>query len=390
MNVLLGVSGSVAAYRAADLAREMMRDGHTVRTCLTTSASKFVTPALFEALTSQPCLVGPFEEPEPGRMAHLDWAKWADLLIVAPATANVISKLAYGIADDMLSTIAVATDAPLLVAPAMNPHMYASEQNQAAIAVLAKRALSIVEPIEGDVACGDFGQGKLASIAQIVTEARAILARSSLLKGKRVLITSGPTQEPIDSVRFLTNRSSGKMGAALARAALVMGAEVSVIAGPSSAHYPIAATVVNVRTAAEMLEAGKDLAPSADIMIGAAAVADYHSEEVIPGKMRRSAEPLDLRFIPNPDVIAELVKLNPKAIGVGFAAEPGADLTVVREKLQRKGLAAIAANDVSRSDIGFDADQNELTLVRPHGEPAKSGLRSKLGCALWLLEQLAD
>ncbi len=387
-NVLLGVSGSVAAYRAADLARDLMRAGCSVRVCLTDAAQKFVTPALFEALTGGPALIDTFEEPVAGRMAHIDWARWASVIVVAPATATTIAKLAHGIGDDMLTTIVLASTAPLVVAPAMNPQMYASETNQAALRMVSERAASLVEPSEGDVACGEHGQGKLATNATILQEVLAVLEAGNRLAGKRVLVTSGPTEEPIDSVRFLSNRSSGKMGAAVARAALLMGAEVAVVAGPSSVPYPLQAEVVRVRTAEEMLTEARRLAPDRDLIVGAAAVADFRPADPSATKIRRSDQPLELQLVPNPDIIAVLAKENPGTRVVGFAAEPSESLEQARAKLDRKGIYAIAANDVSRPEIGFESDRNELVLVRREGEPVSSGLRSKLACALWLLEHV--
>ncbi|HVT14187.1 MAG TPA: bifunctional phosphopantothenoylcysteine decarboxylase/phosphopantothenate--cysteine ligase CoaBC [Fimbriimonadaceae bacterium] len=388
MNLVLGVSGSVAAYRAADLARELMREGYTVRVCLTDAAQKFVTPALFEALTGQPCLTDTFEEPERGRMAHIDWARQADMVVVAPATANTIAKIAHGIGDDMLTTICLATASPLIVAPAMNPQMYASDAHREALAKLRSRATVVVEPTEGDVACGEHGQGKLASISEIVAAVRQVQVRSKKLAGKTVLITSGPTQEAIDGVRYISNRSSGKMGAALARAALLMGAKrVVVVSGPVGAAYPLQAEVVRVTTAGEMLEAAKPLAGEADLIVGAAAVADYRPANPAEGKIRRTSEPMTIELTPNPDVIAELAKLC-KGQVVGFAAEPSSDLSSARDKIARKGLAAIAVNDVSQAGIGFDSEDNALTLISANGKVSESGRRSKLGCAIWLLQSL--
>lgn len=248
-NVLLGVTGSVAAYRAADLARDLMREGHTVRTCLTRSAAEFVRPALFEALTGQPCLVDVFEEPVAGRMAHIDWARWAEVAVVAPATADALVRLAAGRAEDMLGTLLLASEAPWVVAPAMNPQMYASEPVRAAMRALRARAAVVVEPTEGDVACGENGQGKLASNAAVARAVGAVAARSRIWKGEKVLVTSGPTREPLDGVRFLSNRSSGKMGAAVARAGLLTGAEVVVVAGPQAEPLPLGARVVRVESA---------------------------------------------------------------------------------------------------------------------------------------------
>lgn len=388
MKAVLGVSGSVAAYRAADLARDLMRAGFEVRVCLTDAAQKFVSAALFEALTSQPCLIDTFEEPVRGRMAHIDWARAADLVVVAPATANTIAKLAGGFGDDMLTTICLATTAPLVVAPAMNPQMYGSETNRENLRKLASRATAIVEPTEGDVACGENGQGKLASNLSIVETCMGVARRSRLLEGQVVIITSGPTREHIDDVRFLTNRSSGKMGAALARAAQLLGAkEVHVISGPVNVAYPLGSNVVWVESAEEMLEEASAFATRADLIIGAAAVADYRPTARASGKLRRGNENIQIDLMPNPDVISQLSKLSSAKI-VGFAAEPSADLEEARGKLKRKGLHAIAVNDISRRDAGFDTDQNELTLIAEIAQ-MKSGHMSKLQCAIWLLENVA-
>jgi phosphopantothenoylcysteine decarboxylase/phosphopantothenate--cysteine ligase len=388
MNAVLGVSGSVAAYRAADLARELMRSGFTVRVCLTDSAQEFVSVALFEALTGQPCLVDTFEEPERGRMAHIDWARSADVVVVAPATANTLNKLAAGVGDDMLTTLCLASTQPLVLAPAMNPQMYLHEATQASLALLAERGAEIVEPFEGDVACGENGQGKLASIPAIVAAVLSVVSGSSVLKGKRVLITSGPTREPIDDVRYITNRSSGKMGSALARIALRLGAEVTVVAGPQTARLPVGASVVRVETALEMHDAALSLASEFDFIVGAAAVADYHVVNRVAGKMRRTADPLHLELAPNPDIIAALAAANPSATVIGFAAEPTSDLSVAAEKLNRKGLFAIAANDVSLPGQGFDAEMNRLDLVFADGRTASSDLMSKSQCAKWFWEQI--
>lgn len=386
-NIVLGVSGSVASYRAADLARDLIRAGFTVRACLTNAAEKFVTPILFETLTGQPCLVGTFEEPVPGRMAHLDWAREADILLIAPASANTLNKIANGIADDMLSTIALAYEGRMILAPAMNPSMYAHPETQASLQKLAARATVILHPTEGDVVVGEHGQGKLAQNAEIVSACVAVGSVSERLKGKKVLITSGPTQEPIDDVRFLSNRSSGKMGAALAQAALLMGAEVKVVAGPGTAVYPRNATQIKVRTAQEMIEAALEEVKTADLIIGAAAVADYRPESTVSGKIRRTTEPIELKLQPNPDIIAELAKTGKKT--VGFAAEPSGDIEVAKEKLARKGLFAIAHNDVSNREIGFESDLNQITLITEEGGAMTSPLQSKLQVALWLLENLA-
>lgn len=388
-NLVLGVSGSVAAYRAADLARELMRAGFTVRVCLTDGAQKFVTPILFETLTGQPCLTDTFEEPEVGRMAHIDWARQADVLLIAPATANTINRIAYGLGDDMLTTLALAFEGTTIIAPAMNPSMYVNENTEEAVRRLESKGVFFVEPTEGDVVAGEVGLGKLASVASILETVQTVAKRAQLWKGKKVLITSGPTQEAIDDVRFLSNRSSGKMGVALAKAALLMGAEVVLVSGPTAQTLPRLANCVRVHSADEMLSAAVAFAAEADLIIGAAAVADYRPVEKIKGKRRSDRENWSLELTPNPDIIAALSKLKKAgAMVVGFAAEPTGDLTIARQKLEKKGLHAIAHNDVSKAGIGFESDENELTLIRATGDLISSGKHSKLACALWLLEQL--
>jgi phosphopantothenoylcysteine decarboxylase/phosphopantothenate--cysteine ligase len=385
MNVVLGVSGSIAAYRAADLARELMRAGHTVRVCLSDAAQQFVTPLLFETLTGHPCLTSTFTEPIAGQIAHIDWAKSADLIVVAPATANTINRLANGIGDDMLTSLILAATCPILLAPAMHPEMYRNIQDS--VSKLIFKGVAILEPTEGDVASGETGQGKLAPVTEIAETALAILGRKQILGGKRVLITSGPTQEPIDDVRFLTNRSSGKMGAALAKAALWMGAEVTVVAGPQSALLPRAANVIHVRTAREMLAACENENP--DLVIAAAAVADYRPADPVAGKIRRSSDPISLALVPNPDIVATLAGKLPRATVVAFAAEPSVDLAVAREKMTRKGVDAMAVNDISDPAIGFESDVNQLTLLYADGRTEQSPRESKLAVALWLLEKVA-
>lgn len=389
-NIVLGVSGSVAAYRACDLARDFMRAGHTVRVCLTDAASNFVQPALFEALTGQPCLTDTFEEPVPGRMAHIDWARAADLIVVAPATANSINKVANGIGDDMLATILLASTAPILIAPAMNPAMYNHPETQASLKKLASRGVHIVEPTEGEVACGENGQGKLANNAHILREALEFLNQSKTLEGKTILITSGPTQEPIDTVRFISNRSSGKMGLAMARAARLLGAEVILVSGPTDLLVPSDIQVVPVVTASEMLTAAQKHASKSDWIIGLAAVADYSVAQPANTKLRRTTDDLQITLTPNPDIIGTLAKEFPDKKLIAFAAEPSADPAYATEKMQRKGVSAIALNDISRSDIGFGSDDNELTLITADGKTHQSGKQSKLACSLWMLKLLAQ
>lgn len=390
-NLVLGVSGSVAAYRAADLARDLMRAGFSVRVCLTDAAERFVTPDLFEALTGQPCLTDVFDEPERGRMAHIDWARQADVLLIAPATASTLNKLAAGIADDMLTTLALAYEGPVIVAPAMNPSMFLDPTTQKSLRELRERAVLVIEPAEGDVACGESGQGKLAANSRIVEFTVESHRRLGRLKGKTILLTTGPTHEAIDSVRFVGNRSSGKMGAAIAQAAQMMGANLRIVSGPSEAPLPRLAQIVRVDSAREMLEAGLGMADGVDAILGVAAVADFRPKSPFEGKIRREGKPMIIEFEPNPDVLAALAeKAGPDARAIGFAAEPTPDTEAAEEKIKRKGLYALAINDISRRDIGFGADENELTLLFQDGRKLHCPKAPKLLCAFWLLENVFD
>jgi phosphopantothenoylcysteine decarboxylase/phosphopantothenate--cysteine ligase len=313
-----------------------------------------------------------------------------DLVLIAPATANTINKIANGIGDDMLTTIALVSQRPMVLAPAMNPDMYANDTVRASIKLLMDRGVTIVEPTEGDVASGETGQGKLAQISAIIEATEDVLFSSSALKGKRVLITSGPTQEPIDSVRYISNHSSGKMGSAVARAALQMGAKVTVVAGPQIEPLPLGATVFSVKTAVEMHTIAIELAPKFDIIIGVAAVADYRVSNPTSGKLRRSNEKLTLELTPNPDIIASVAEVAQKARVIGFAAEPTSGVDIAKDKIARKGLFAIAANDVSNEALSFGSDLNQLKLVFADGTVLDSGVLSKFRCALWLLEKIAN
>ncbi len=324
-SVLLGVCGSVAAYRAAGIARELIRRGATVHVVLTSHARKFVSPALFAALTGNPCTSDTFDEPVQGRMAHIDLPSSADLFLVAPATAHTLAKFAHGLADDMLSTAFLANVAPVLLAPAMNPKMLSHPATQASIALLRARGCSFVEPVAGRVACGDEGVGKLAAVADIVAAACGILSapRSADFTDIRVLVTAGPTYEPIDPVRFLGNRSSGKMGYAIAEAAAARGAAVTLVTGPTSIPTPCV-QVRRVNTAEEMFDAVASEFPDCDILIAAAAVSDYRTAEPLRTKMKRSTSAdheWTLKLVENPDIVGSMAARKCSQVVVGFAAE---------------------------------------------------------------------
>lgn len=385
--VVMGVTGSVAAYRAADVARDLMRTGFEVRVCLSRGAAEFVTPTLFQALTGSPTLTDAFDEPKPGRMAHIDWAREATVLLVCPASANALARLATGRAEDMFSTIAVASTAPMVVAPAMNPEMFSHEATQQNLTALRNRGAIIVEPTEGDVACGEHGQGKLAPTQAIVEATVQAAMRSGLFRGTRVVVTAGPTAEPLDPVRILTNRSSGKMGYAIARAAIQMGAEVTLISGPTCLTPPPSAKIRKVGTASEMLTSALDACGNADLLVAAAAVADFTPKESRQEKIRRDGN-LTVELVPTRDIVATVAENYPDLVICGFAAEVGDVEAAARAKLERKGLSAIAANDVSRLDIGFDADDNEITLLLRDGSKIAIPRASKFVVAVRLLEAL--
>ncbi len=359
--VILGVTGSVAAYRSADIARDLMREGYEVRVCLTRSAKQFVTPTLFEALTGQPCLVDIFDEPVRGEMAHITWARDAKLVLVCPATANAITTIANGQSQDMLTTIISATNAQLIIAPAMNPQMYAQESLQTAIKTLKQRGMIFIEPSEGDVACGEHGQGKLASSTKIVETVKQAVYASQLLTGMNVLISAGPTQEPIDSVRYISNRSSGKMGYALADMAQKMGANVTLISGPTHLISPPLIKTIHVTTAEDMKQACLMSAKEADLFISSAAVADIRLQSASPQKLKKE-ELQVLRFEQTPDILKEIHSAIPQLPLVGFAAETENWEKNALNKMKSKNLFAIAVNDVSRQDVGFNSDENELTV----------------------------
>lgn len=386
--VILGVTGSVAAYRACDVARDLMRSGMEVRACLSRSAVQFVTPALFEGLTGQPVLTDVFDEPVCGRMAHIDWARQAKALLVCPATANAIAVLARGESNDMFTTIALATRAQLVVAPAMNPDMFASSATQDNLAVLRARGAIVVEPGEGAVACGEQGQGKLAATDEIVAATLSAVFRSRLLQGVRIVITAGPTQEPIDAVRYISNRSSGRMGYELARAAIQMGANVTLISGPTALSAPPWVELARVATVLQMLNAALAACDGAHVLIGAAAVADFRVESPPTGKIKRDRS-MQLELVESPDILMEAGGKYADLKIVGFAAETDDHLENAIKKLQAKKLFAIAVNDVSRADIGFDSAENELTVLFADGSRVKIPKASKFNVAVALLEALA-
>ena len=360
--ILLGVSGGIAAYKAAELLRRLQDAGAQVRVVMTDAARHFVGTATFQALSAHPVRSSLWDEAAEAAMGHIELARWATRVLVAPATANTLRRLAQGQANDLLSTLCLASEAPLIVAPAMNRVMWAHPATQANLATLVARGVQVVGPGSGGQACGEVGEGRLSEPDEIVAAVIASL-RPPRLAGRRLLVSAGPTFEDIDPVRFLGNRSSGKMGFAVADAARRMGADVTLVAGPVSLPTPPGVTRVNVRRAAQMREAVLSALPGQDAYIGAAAVADYAPAETLPQKLKKSGESLTLTLVRTPDILADVAAhpARPRLV-VGFAAETSDLETYARDKLHRKGLDLIAANDVSRPGQGFEGEDNALSV----------------------------
>jgi len=388
--ILLGVTGSIAAYRACDIARELMREGHSVQAVLTRAATRLISPDTFAALTGKPAVVDVFDEPVSGQIAHIQLAQEADLVLIAPATAHTIARLALGLADDMLTTLALATRAPILIAPAMNPAMWSHPATQAHVETLRARGVAFIEPAYGIMACGDEGWGKLADTPTIVQAVALHLRRASDLQGVHVLITAGPTHEPIDPVRFVGNRSSGKMGYALAEAALAHGATVTLITGPTALTPPAGATVIRVQTAQQMYEAVQAHFDACEVFIAAAAVADYRPERALPRKRKRTGEAWTLRLVPNPDILASVAARKGNRFVVGFAAETDKALQHAQAKLSGKNLDLVAVNNVLEPGSGFEVDTNRLTLLYADGRIEELPMMPKRACAERIIEVVAE
>lgn len=369
-NVLLGVSGGIAAYKSAELVRQLQELGATVRVIMTRGAREFITPLTLQALSGHPVHTELLDEEAEQGMGHIELARWADLLLIAPATADLIARLAAGRGDDLLTTVALATPAPRLIAPAMNQQMWRDPATAANIATLEQRGFRMIGPAAGEQACGDVGPGRMEQ-PPAIAEAAAAMFSSGLLAGKRVVITAGPTREALDPVRYISNHSSGKMGYSLAQAAADAGARTSLVSGPVNLEVPDHVQCLQVESAMQMLEACQALVPDCDIFIACAAVADYRPAEVQTQKIKKGAEDnATLVLVKNPDIVAAVAASTPKPFTVGFAAETQDVLGYARAKMQRKGLDMIIANDVSDSGIGFNSNDNEVTVLWSDGEQA--------------------
>jgi phosphopantothenoylcysteine decarboxylase / phosphopantothenate---cysteine ligase len=361
--VALFVSGGIAAYKACEVLRGLQKGGCDVRVCMTQSAAELVGPKTFEALSGHHVTLSIFDDSETP-IPHIELSGWADLALVCPATANVIAKMAHGIADDAVSTTLLACTCPVIVAPAMNTHMWLNPATQDNVELLEDRGIEFVGPASGRLACGDVGEGKLTDVAEIVSAALFKVRSRGDLGGKKVIVTAGPTHEPIDPVRYLSNASSGKMGFALAEAAAAHGADVTLVAGPVSLADPAGVRVVRVTTAAEMFNATTKAFKDADAAILSAAVSDYRPVTVSDHKLKKATDPMgSIELVENEDILATLSATRGSRKVIGFAAETNDVIENARKKLERKGCDLIVANDVSRADSTFGADTNLVTLV---------------------------
>ena len=386
MNIVVGVTGSIAAYKAVDLVNRLGKMGHHVRVVMTAHAADFVQPLTFEAISHEKVITDMFDGGVPA-LAHIDLAKWADCCMVAPCDANVIAKLAHGLADDFLTTFILAFDGPVLVAPAMNTVMYHQKVTQDNLALLKSYGYEVVAPASGKLACGDIGEGKLADIDTLLFHIEKSLAAQPL-KGFRLVVTAGPTIAPIDPVRFVTNHSSGKMGFSIAHEAALRGAEVTLVAGNVQRDTPIGVERVDVSTTEEMLDALSRLMPRADGLVMAAAPADYIPAEYHEEKIKKAGETLTIDFKKNPDILKSLRPLLDDKIVVGFAAESHQLLQNAERKLIEKNLDFIVANNIAGENSAFQSDYNAATILYKDGRQESVARQLKTRLADKILDEI--
>lgn len=361
--IVLGITGGIAAYKSAELTRLLKGAGADVRVVMTPAATEFITPLTLQALSGNPVHLHLLDTEAEAGMGHIELAKWADLVLIAPASADFMARMAAGQGNDLLTTLCLATDAPICLAPAMNQAMWRDDTTQENAKKLEARGVKLFGPASGEQACGDTGPGRMMEPVDLAELAANQFDRG-LLTGKTVFITAGPTREPLDPVRYISNHSSGKMGYALAEAAIDAGAKVKLISGPVNLAAPDRVERVSVQSAEDMLTASLDGLDQCDIFIASAAVADYRPTAIAEHKIKKGNEEImELHLVKNPDVVATVASQQNKPFTVGFAAETQDVLNYARGKLERKNLDMIVANDVSRSDIGFNSDENAVTLV---------------------------
>ena len=364
--ILLGITGGIAAYKSAVLCRDLKRLGAEVRVIMTSAAVRFITPLTLQALSGHPVNSDLFQAETDHGMSHIELARWADLIIIAPASANTIARLAHGQADDLLTTTVLASDAPLYLAPAMNSLMWRHLATQANIELLISRGVKILGPAEGDQACGEQGMGRMLEAEQIAEHMQQLL-QNELLAGKNIIVTAGPTWEALDPVRGLTNHSSGRMGYALASALQDAGAAITLISGPAALHPPYGVNCIRITSAEEMAESVMANIATCDIFVGVAAVADYRPVVSAEQKIKKNSETLTLALVRNPDILAMVAALDNAPFTVGFAAETENVTSNAEKKLTAKGIDMIAANSVSGDNSAFNSDSNELTLIDKNG-----------------------
>ncbi|SHE61010.1 phosphopantothenoylcysteine decarboxylase / phosphopantothenate--cysteine ligase [Seinonella peptonophila] len=389
--IVLAITGGIAAYKSATIASQLTQRGADVRVLMTEAATQFITPLTLQTLTRNPVAVDTFAEDNPNVVNHIDIADHADLFIIAPITANTIGQMANGLAQDMLTTTWLATQAPTLIAPAMNVHMYDHPLVQENMKKLQQLGVHVVDPNEGQLACGYVGRGRMAEPEQIINWVNRFFQQEASLKGKHVLITAGPTIEPLDPVRYFSNYSSGKMGYAMAQAAYELGAKVTLISGPVSLDPPLGVQTVQVKSAQEMYEAVMQNLVHADIVVKTAAVADYRPETIAKQKIKKESDSLTIQMVKNQDIAWEIGKQKREdQILIGFAAETDHLADHAKEKLARKGLDYIVANDVTVAGAGFSTDTNIVTLYGRDGEEWTLPKLTKIEVARRLLTYIAE
>ena len=386
--ILLGVTGGIAAYKSPDLVRRLIERGAEVQVVMSKGAQQFVTPLTFQAVSGKPVRTDLWDEAAEAAMGHIELARWADEILIAPATADFIARLAHGFADDLLTTIALATSAPIVLAPAMNRQMWANPATQANVKLLKERGVKVLGPASGEQACGEVGPGRMVEPGEIAAELFVAAPSNSALKGLKVVVTAGPTREKIDPVRFISNRSSGKMGYAVAEAARDAGAEVTLVSGPVQISAPRGIDRIDVESAEQMLSAVQQKIAQADIFIAAAAVSDYRCSEIACEKIKKTSDTMTLALARAPDVLATVGKSAAPPFLVGFAAETENVERNALAKLTGKTLDMIAANKVG-DGLAFDKDDNALTVYW-HGGKRELSLNSKSALARQLIEVIAE
>ncbi len=386
--VLLGVTGGIAAYKAADLVRRLQEVGAQVRVVMTQGACEFITPLTMQALSGHPVHTTLLDPTAEAAMGHIELARWADLVLIAPASANFMARLAHGHGNDLLTTLCLATGAPIAIAPAMNQQMWADMSTQKNLLILQEKGITVFGPGSGSQACGEVGAGRMIEPLEIIQQAAEVFDYQ-LLTGKHVVITAGPTRESIDPVRYITNKSSGKMGFALAEAAAEAGARVTLIAGPVYLPTPSRVERVDVVRAVDMYETCMDVVEKGcDVFIATAAVADYRPTVTADHKIKKSTEEIHLTLVKNPDIVASVAEHAKRPFTVGFAAETQDVMAYAQGKLVNKKLDMIATNDVSGTNVGFNSDNNALTVIWPSGHKVLP-LASKAQIAKQLIELIA-